>query len=1086
MKKVSAILITMTMVFLSATNIHLNKHHPTELSDNESMSVFGNSGNYSVEVLTETDANNRNRYMTFTKTDNSVKIMSFDDKIDAWIAREFIDEKWTNTVLPQNNSGIQSIEYFVTDFGFFFVEYHRFLSANCSNNFYHQFTIRNLSANNSIYSIDGFCGVGTEGIHVLSDGVSTTKNSFSFASFVCKNEPGQWAAPIYKDSILTFFSNQSSIVNSVSNGRYGVASYTTCDTSSALTESPPKMVSTENISCMDLWGNKNGGHTSGGNWARLYCFNYANNSEALNLQHYTITNGNTCGFTMGCSGPIYSISNESIIIHERNDLYGDSVTEQVIIVNLSGIHTFQNQWSPEVCYDTFPNLIESFFLCSDSSWNVSVKWDPLHNSTHYVPGQANGDSGAPIISFKSGNVGAHHHWIYSKYNALGGLDLNILWSDYDQDSFHDLVDDLPEESTQFSDIDGDGYGDSITGIQFDVCPNQYGNSTIDVFGCRDSDGDGWSDTSDLFPLNNLSWSDSDGDDFPDQGRDGELDDCPLQRGESFRNDTLGCPDFDYDGWANMDDDFDNDASQWIDSDSDGFGDNLIGFQGDACPDDYGKSWMDVFGCTDSDHDGWSDEGDAFPYELTQWSDRDFDGYGDNQSQGANLVDAFPGDTTQWNDSDGDGFGDNPFGNSADRFPDNPLRWQDSDHDSVADQDDPFPDDASQSVDSDGDGYGDDINGSFADAFPDDPTEWKDSDADGYGDNSDDFPFDPTQIEDRDGDGMGDNPMGIGADKFPDDNTQWGDIDGDGYGDNPSGNDPDAFITDATQWFDADGDGYGDNPSGRLADAFPNNPTQWIDEDGDGLGDNQSGTDGDPYLNDFDNDGYNDSIDLLPKLASPGDLDADGCLDEEDIFPDNPRECNDSDNDGVGDNEDADDDNDGWTDTEEIRLGTNSLSSAEKPVDSFEIVLPRTAIGLGAWDLIGIFGGVPIFSWLLFGFATRNGRTARIEERMRQARSREELEEVTLHSEFLLMLRLIGPHQGIRLERIRAELDNELTSSGPLDEFATPEPDFSLQTSKPFASEPAEKVENGYEWLTKDGVTYYRLANSQSEWTPYQT
>ena len=48
----------------------------------------------------------------------------------------------------------------------------------------------------------------------------------------------------------------------------------------------------------------------------------------------------------------------------------------------------------------------------------------------------------------------------------------------------------------------------------------------------------------------------------------------------------------------------------------------------------------------------------------------------------------------------------------------------------------------------------------------------------------------------------------------------------------------------------------------------------------------------------------------------------------------------------------------------------------------------------------------------------------------------------------------------------------------------PHQDFSLQTSIPFAGEPAEKVENGYEWLTKDGVMYYRLANSQSEWTPY--
>ena len=68
--------------------------------------------------------------------------------------------------------------------------------------------------------------------------------------------------------------------------------------------------------------------------------------------------------------------------------------------------------------------------------------------------------------------------------------------------------------------------------------------------------------------------------------------------------------------------------------------------------------------------------------------------------------------------------------------------------------------------------------------------------------------------------------------------------------------------------------------------FPDNPTQWLDEDGDGLGDNQLGTDADPYLNDFDNDGYNDTIDILPRLASPGDLDADGCMDEDDAFVDN--------------------------------------------------------------------------------------------------------------------------------------------------------------------------------------------------------
>ena len=34
-------------------------------------------------------------------------------------------------------------------------------------------------------------------------------------------------------------------------------------------------------------------------------------------------------------------------------------------------------------------------------------------------------------------------------------------------------------------------------------------------------------------------------------------------------------------------------------------------------------------------------------EPTQWRDRDFDGYGDNQSEGANLIDDFPDNPTQF-------------------------------------------------------------------------------------------------------------------------------------------------------------------------------------------------------------------------------------------------------------------------------------------------------------------------------------------------------------------------------------------------------------------------------------------------------
>ena len=376
--------------------------------------------------------------------------------------------------------------------------------------------------------------------------------------------------------------------------------------------------------------------------------------------------------------------------------------------------------------------------------------------------------------------------------------------------------------------------------------------------------------------------------------------------------------------------------------------------------------------------------------------------------------------------------------------------------------------------------------------------------DGLGDNADAFPFDPTQKVDADGDGMGDNPMGIGADKFPDDVTQWGDIDGDGYGDNPNGTTPDAFVTDATQWSDEDGDGYGDNPAGRLYDQFPLNPTQWLDEDGDGLGDNLNGTNADTSLNDFDNDGYNDSIDPLPKLPSPGDLDNDGVLDVNDLFPEDFREWADNDGDGEGDNADTDDDNDGWADTDEVRLGTDPFGAADVPIDSFEIVIPGTAVGLGAWDLIGMFGGIPLFAWIGFGFVTRNGRSARFEGLLREAQSRDELEDVARMWEYSLMLRMLGPHQGIRLERLRAELDDRfeaqnqtLSSIEPqqhdhteMVEQAMHETTVqeeakllpSIESTVPNIDAQGNPDGKGYEWHSDgQGTSWYRNEGSNSEW-----
>lgn len=485
------------------------------------------------------------------------------------------------------------------------------------------------------------------------------------------------------------------------------------------------------------------------------------------------------------------------------------------------------------------------------------------------------------------------------------------------------------------DDDDDGNLDSL-----DNCPSQFGTSSLGGYiGCPDSDGDGWADLIDPFDDDVTQWKDTDGDGYGD-------------------NPNGTSPDL----WI-------LDSSQWFDTDGDGYGDNEFGIRGDSCPQTEGYSTIDVYGCLDSDSDGWSDTGDSFPFNTSQWVDRDGDGWGDNQSQGAELVDVFPSDGTQWADADGDGHGDNKYGTEGDWFPDNPDRWADTDRDGTADEDDAFVNDATQSTDSDGDLYGDDPLGNRADEFPNDPTEWKDTDGDGVGNNADAFPFDPTQTTDRDGDGYGDNPLGSGADIFPD------------------------------------------------------NPTQWVDLDDDGLGDNLTGTDADPYLNDFDNDGYNDSIDVLPSFYSPGDLDNDGVLDIDDWDPADYREWADFDGDGKGDNEDPDDDNDGYADTDEIRQKTDPYDSNAVPIESFEIVIPGTSVGLGAWDLIGMFGGIPLFSWIMFGFVTRNKRCAKFENLLNNARSRDELEQIALKWEYSLMLRMLGPHQGIRLERLRSELDD---------------------------------------------------------------
>ena len=101
---------------------------------------------------------------------------------------------------------------------------------------------------------------------------------------------------------------------------------------------------------------------------------------------------------------------------------------------------------------------------------------------------------------------------------------------------------------------------------------------------------------------------------------------------------------------------------------------------------------------DCDTDGVTDDSDAFPLDATETLDTDSDGVGNNTDEDddgdgvSDVVDAFPLDATETVDTDSDG-----TGNNADT---------DDDGDSILDGDDAFPNDALYSIDSDSDGMPD--------------------------------------------------------------------------------------------------------------------------------------------------------------------------------------------------------------------------------------------------------------------------------------------------------------------------------------------------------------------------------------------
>ena len=163
-------------------------------------------------------------------------------------------------------------------------------------------------------------------------------------------------------------------------------------------------------------------------------------------------------------------------------------------------------------------------------------------------------------------------------------------TDYDGDGCRDLGEDLDDDNDGICDDLSEGTSCSISQSDSDLCP--FSSLGFESSTSTDNDMDGCEDETED--------NDDDNDGFQDL-----LDDCPLTAGSSS-NDLLGCLDRDDDGYSDTLDKFPDEDTQWYDSDNDGFGDELSGYQGDYCIEISGTSFEDRFGCLDSDGDGWSD------------------------------------------------------------------------------------------------------------------------------------------------------------------------------------------------------------------------------------------------------------------------------------------------------------------------------------------------------------------------------------------------------------------------------------------------------------------------------------------------
>lgn len=491
--------------------------------------------------------------------------------------------------------------------------------------------------------------------------------------------------------------------------------------------------------------------------------------SAVQLDKIQTTATSIMGLEIGPNGHIYYVDNgqdEVVRIDPYTDEDGDGVGDEVdncpFIANPLQAN-FDNDSLGDVCdSDDDNDLIPDN---QDQCMKGQLDWSSTMLNDHDGDGCL--DSSEDMDDDNDAVVDA------SDLCSTGDLDwTSTAMTDYDSDGCQDSMEDVDDDNDRICDANelSNSWACSPSSASTDLCPQ----STLGFFSNNqnDVDADGCEDATED--------SDDDNDGFTD-----DVDNCPLNAGTSSLGSVLGCSDFDADGYADSIDVFPTEATQWLDVDGDGYGDNSEGFQGDGCVEITGESTEDFFGCPDADTDGWSDLNDAFPVESSQHADADGDGYGDNSngfqadacpdvagvstedrfgcldtdSDGwSDLNDAFVDDSTQYSDQDGDGFGDNADGTTPDSCPgiyglstENRFGCPDADGDGWEDREDAYANDVRLWSDTDGDGYADQGGTNMSDDCPEvygtsvqDFLGCLDTDGDGWSDQSDEYPNDASR------------------------------------------------------------------------------------------------------------------------------------------------------------------------------------------------------------------------------------------------------------------------------------------------------------------------------------------------------